>query len=511
MIGRVTLLVLGAMIGNGIALDVVHGQSAKVRSAAEPRTKNSVAADNPAPRKNSSFAVIVVDQSGPPVTKDDSVAARSKEVESGSRTKSRVNDAKQQPSQSEIISALATELAGGDGEIVRSSAVHPASMQVEPLPEVHQPVVVLDPGMIPGHYGRQSCLESLGCGQAIGCDLWVRPEYMLFWTKAADVPPMVSTGTLGQNGTDVLFGGRTVDVPAHDGGRITAGLWANEQHCLGLQFSYFSMASTDRTFHADNGTNATLANPFINAQTNIEDTAIIASPNVQNGSVDIQLSNRFQMADALLRWNIEHTKSDRLDGVIGYLYTGMDEQLSHISSTTFLDPLGLQQVGTNILSRDDFRVRNVFQGVELGLASNSMFGAWSMELSGRVGLGSNHETLRIQGSTVTSVPQAAAIAAAGGVFALPTNIGDTSKNVFSCIPQVGLRLSRRLTARLDVSVGYNFIYWSQLARPSNQIDRTLNATQFPPGPLVGQASPARKFEQTDFWAQGVSFGCQWRF
>jgi hypothetical protein len=36
----------------------------------------------------------------------------------------------------------------------------------------------------------------------------------------------------------------------------------------------------------------------------------------------------------------------------------------------------------------------------------------------------------------------------------------------------------------------------------------VNATQIPPGTLVGPARPTYLNKQTDFWAQGISFGVE---
>jgi hypothetical protein len=62
-----------------------------------------------------------------------------------------------------------------------------------------------------------------------------------------------------------------------------------------------------------------------------------------------------------------------------------------------------------------------------------------------------------------------------------------------------------------VSTGYTFIYFSQVARPGDQIDRNLNLTQLGGAPLVGAPLPQFPWVKTDFWAQGVNFGATMRF
>ena len=54
--------------------------------------------------------------------------------------------------------------------------------------------------------------------------------------------------------------------------------------------------------------------------------------------------------------------------------------------------------------------------------------------------------------------------------------------------------------------GYNFMYWSNVVRPGDQIDRNINPNLAPvfggTAGGVGAAAPARLNRETDFWAHG---------
>ena len=76
--------------------------------------------------------------------------------------------------------------------------------------------------------------------------VWFSAEYLLWWLKGGNVPPLVttsppaSTGTLGQPGTVVLFGpGSDVERSPISGGRFTAGCWLDECCTFGLEGNYF--------------------------------------------------------------------------------------------------------------------------------------------------------------------------------------------------------------------------------------------------------------------------------
>jgi hypothetical protein len=333
----------------------------------------------------------------------------------------------------------------------------------------------------------------------------------MYWSKAADLPVLASTGALDQTATNRLFGGDPVTLPMHNGMLWTAGVWDSSCQSFAIQGSYLGLDSNAKRFFTDSQTHPNLAQPFFNVLTSQEDAAILAVPSVQSGSLQINIGNQFQMADALLRWNIDRSARQRLDFVLGYQFAQMTETLSMGGSTTFIDPNGLNAVGTVISSSDFFRAKNDFHGGEIGLISSSRTGPWNMELSAKLALGNNQSQIRIDGSTVTSVPQTASVTDVGGIFALPSNINNSTNNSFAVLPQVGAKLSRNITRNLSVSVGYNFIYWNRIVRPGQLVDRQLNPTQFPPGPITGTVAPHYHFSTTDFWVQGIGFGCQYRY
>ena len=104
----------------------------------------------------------------------------------------------------------------------------------------------------------------------------------------------------------------------------------------------------------------------------------------------------------------------------------------------------------------------------------------------------------------------------GGLLAEPSNIGIRSQDRFAVIPEMGVKLGYNFTPNIKAFVGYTFMYVSNVARPGDQIDRTVNISQQPillgttavNPPLVGAARPFPLFQTTDFWAQGVNFGLE---
>jgi hypothetical protein len=80
------------------------------------------------------------------------------------------------------------------------------------------------------------------------------------------------------------------------------------------------------------------------------------------------------------------------------------------------------------------------------------------------------------------------------------------------VPEVDLWFGRQITRHVRAFVGYSLIYWNNVARPGGQIDRSVDVTQIPnfgaPNSPTANPRPGVLFGQSDFWAQGITFGTQ---
>jgi hypothetical protein len=134
----------------------------------------------------------------------------------------------------------------------------------------------------------------------------------------------------------------------------------------------------------------------------------------------------------------------------------------------------------------------------------------------KLAFGNNHSEVVIDGQTVTATPVAGGgvqqtVTPAGLLAQQQSNIGTFESDQFAVSPELGIMVAREICPNLRATVGYSFIYWSQVARPGDQIDTRLNLSQLAPGGLVGVARPIFPWVTTDVWAQGLSFGLDYRF
>jgi hypothetical protein len=133
-------------------------------------------------------------------------------------------------------------------------------------------------------------------------------------------------------------------------------------------------------------------------------------------------------------------------------------------------------------------------------------------LLGKVALGNVNSSVHINGqatSVVVDPPDTSVTP--GGLLAQPTNMGNYDRNSLAAIIELGMSLRRQFACGLEATVGYSFMYWSDVSRAGDQIDRDINVSQLPPGPLVGAPRPEFSFRNTDFWAQGLNAGLEYAF
>jgi hypothetical protein len=137
---------------------------------------------------------------------------------------------------------------------------------------------------------------------------------------------------------------------------------------------------------------------------------------------------------------------------------------------------------------------------------------WSVGLTAKIALGWTHEEIDVAGSSAQLGTLAGPIP--GGFFAQATNSGQRSRNEFAVVPEVNFRVGCHLCRRVWVFAGYEFLYWSRVARPGDQIDRGLNLSQSPvfgTGTLVGATRPQPLSNSTDYFVHGLNFGLEVRY
>jgi hypothetical protein len=396
-----------------------------------------------------------------------------------------------------------------------------AQPPVNPILEDQAPILVPPPLA-----GETSCLAS---EFRPGCDEVRPPKYtfysradMLFlWWKDSHLPPLVTTGSaddarpgaLGQPGTVTLFGG-TLENEWHYGGRLTIGYWLSNDHLLGLEGSLLYLGRRSSQFQTASAGTSLVTIPVLNAATGTEDTVFLAAPGGPSGAATASLSNRMWGAEANFRSEVHQGRHYRVFVLFGFRYLELLEDLGLATSEAGAPGVVAPSI-TRLTSTDRFDTGNYFYGGQVGGQVEYWMGRLFAGGLLKVALGDNRQVVGINGNTLVTGTSGLVTAHPGGIFALPSNIGRYGRDEFAVVPEVGLTLGFQVSCHLRASVGYNFLYLSNVVRPGDQIDRAINPTQFLPilgaGTATGPALPAFHFKNTDFWAHGANVSLEFRF
>jgi hypothetical protein len=344
-------------------------------------------------------------------------------------------------------------------------------------------------------------------------------EYLLWWIKSSQVPPLITTGpvasggVIGAPGTIVLFGG-DIDNEPRSGGRFRVGYWFDDDHCWGIESRTFFLANRSVNFGAGSDQFPFLARPFFEVNTGMESAEITAAPGLATGIVSVNSFSRMWGTEANLRRNIWEGCCLRWDLLAGFRYLSLREGIS-INEMIQAAPTAPMFAGDTIQVLDQFNTRNQFYGGQLGSLMEFRRNRLTLDFDFRLGLGNTHQVVDIRGNQLITTPTGSTSLFEGGLLALPSNIGSFSRDHFAVVPEVGLTLGLQVTPRIKLLLGYTFLYWSNVVRPGNQIDRVIDISQVPNTGLIvpsaGLTRPAVLFKSTDFWAQGLSFGMEFKF
>jgi hypothetical protein len=357
------------------------------------------------------------------------------------------------------------------------------------------------PSMAPSEVGRLS----------------ISAEALLWWFKGSPAPvPLVSNGRLDEAGTKVFLGGKDLDTNPNSGFRVTVGYSLTDRWGAEGSVLYLLDRSTSRTAGSSGQIGSQdLLIPFFDVTLPGENTTFLSSEGRFAGRAKEELSNSLLGAELNGTMKLLSATPWRVDLLGGLRYLNLRETYTFTTSSPNVAP----QPADVFQTKDEFDAANNFYGAQLGVRARYDRGAWFASSAVKFALGAMIQSVDVDGFLETNdfndlgPPQRFP----GGYFAQPTNIGRHTRSVFAVVPEVGLNIGYRITEWLSVLVGYTFLYTNSVARPAQQIDRTINPTQSaafggtPPTVPEGPAHPTFKFNGSDFWAQGLNVGLVGRF
>lgn len=375
------------------------------------------------------------------------------------------------------------------------------------------------------------CLASASAQDALGllpgdepAPLWrARGEYLSWWSNGNPLPSLVTTsppgtpvnqaGVLGTPGVQTLYGAGTIDNGVRSGGRLTLTRWLEDDGWPNLEFVGFYVADDYQSgsFLAESDGSQIISRPFFNPRTGQEDAELVSFPNRLAGRVTVASYSEAYSAAGLLRQPLVFDSASRIDVIGGYRYFRFRESLSIREQLVSINQGGVIPLGTTTDLVDRFNVGNDFHGAEVGLAGEWLWDMISVELLAKVALGGVTRHAVIAGNTIVAIPDDATTTTAGGLLALPTNIGSRSSSRFGVLPEINLNATLLVSPQATLLCGYTLVVLNGVIRTGNQIDRNVNPSQIGGGALLGPAAPLAGFDATTLVLHGISFGFDYRW
>ena len=306
------------------------------------------------------------------------------------------------------------------------------------------------------------------------------------------------------------FGDDLIGGDPGSGFRVNGGTWLNSEKSVGVGGRFFYVTNEeDYSITSSAGGEPILARPFFNTTTASADALLVAFPAISHGSININAENEARGFDVYFRKLLLSGYCNRLDVIGGFQNTSVTDSVDVFNSLISDDATRIP-LGAQIDTRDLFEVENEFNGGFVGLMGSAEDGRLSWNFLAKVAFGNMNQEATISGTTTSSVPGVGSATNDVGLLALPTNIGTFDQDEFAVVPELAVSVGYDFTDNFSLTLGYSFIYWSEVALAGDMIDTTLNTSQLT-GPLVGDARPAASLSSDGFFYTGLTVGGALRF
>jgi Putative beta barrel porin-7 (BBP7) len=306
----------------------------------------------------------------------------------------------------------------------------------------------------------------------------------------------------------------TIDNPFVPGGRLPL---------YGVETRFLFVGQ--RSFTVTDDQSPILVRPFYDINDAKLATVIVAAPGLATGGMSVSATESLWGGEANYWQNVYYEwpgTSCSVEAMVGMRYLNLDESIHVGRVSQFAKaPVGFPAfaflAGNHISEEESFGTRNRFIGGQVGLRGNLMFDHAIMTGLFQLGLGVTNEEINIQGSQVRVTPAGQTITSQGALLALPSNIGRHSRNVFTQVPELGVKIAFPINDNLTLAFNFSAMYWSRIARPADQIDRAVDITQIPSFPGAAAAvptalgHPAVPFNQSDLWLLGAMITAEFKW
>ncbi len=364
-------------------------------------------------------------------------------------------------------------------------------------------------GLLCGRPGIRNA-ENANHGEAWDTNrVWFGAEYLLWRIHDASPPDLAmlfaATGVNGSTGLD--------SSNARSGFRLTGGVWFDDSHCCGFEASFlfldlkrsFSSFSTQDVFQAGvtNLPARIVTNLPIDGPGDLDPGDLLTS--ITTGTSYFRLWG----VEANFRRTIWWIGGLSLDVLAGFRNLNLDETVTLTGDFTFMEPSpdeaapGPEDGRTVHMSTVDLvECHNQFYGGQVGASFTWHCYHLTVDGFAKFAVGGLAQQITAGGQTFQSAgliePSIGAPLVARPATTLPggilssTPLTTTNRTRVSVIPEARMSLGYQVTNNLNAFIGYNFIWWTNVAIPGDQSSTSTSGSR-------------------DIWFQGLDFGVLLKF
>ncbi len=352
-----------------------------------------------------------------------------------------------------------------------------------------------------GDYAPDGCLENNRW--------WVQGEYLLW--RVHDSTPVEIVGLFNGTGTNPTTGLDSTN--ARSGFRVTAGLWFDETHCGGFEASFLFL-DQKRGFSATGTQDVGLAGIVGIPPRVLVNLPVDTPPDLDPGDLLTSITTgtsyfRLWGIEANFRRTVWWIGGLSFDVLAGFRNMNMDETVTLGGDFTFTEPnpdettAGPEDGRTVHMSTvDTLQTHNQFYGGQVGASFCWHFYRLTLDGTAKFAVGGMAQQITSGGQTNVDAgliePSIGAPFVLRPAATLPggllssTPMTTTNRNRISVLPELRADLGYQVTPNFRVFIGYNFIWWTNVAVVGDQTSMSTTGTR-------------------DIWFQGLDFGVQLRF
>lgn len=403
----------------------------------------------------------------------------------------------------------------------------PAKPELPPVPPLEAPS-----GFVPGCNTcgdvNPNCADPGCAGDLIAGPknpVWMSYSQLLLWFQPARATiPLAFDNTRNR----VLLNGEA-EMGMYYGYKIDGGMWTNHEHTRGIGADGFITEHRSK-FQSVSGGN--IVRPFFDASSGLQSALFVSNVGGAipfTGELATTNTARFASAGINIRRNLAYSEQWQIDLSYGFRYYDLDESLVVFQRTVspadnfiqIANQPGSVPANTAVILRDRSYTRNQFWGGDVGAHVEWKHGMTFIGLASKLAFGSVHQVTQINGETrnqESGAMRQGGLLASGGVDAFGLqdgNLGRFVTNRFSVATDIGLKAGVSITPNTRISLGYQFYYMSNVARPGAQFDQSINQRNVPVsssfGALTGVRAPNVTFDREGFFAHGVALSMEARY